>query len=211
MPGLSRSALLTIDVQGDFYNSDAPALIEGTRERLPEMQNVVQAFRSTGRPIVHVVRLYLADGSNAEPVRRPLLSTTSVVRPGTAGSELAPELLPQDTKHLDPDLLLAGDFQSVGPSEWIMYKPRWGAFYRTKLEDLLRDLDVHTVVLVGCNFANCPRTTLYEASERDFDTVLVSDAVSGAYERGLQEVGAIGAVVMTAREISDLVTSQPST
>lgn len=210
MSGLSSSALLTIDVQGDFYNSDAPALIEGTRERLPAMQNVVQAFRSTGRPIIHVVRLYLADGSNAEPVRRPLLSTTPVVRPGTAGSELAPELLPENANQLDTDLLLAGDFQSVGPSEWVMYKPRWGAFYGTRLEDMLRDLAVNTVVLVGCNFPNCPRTTLYEASERDFDTVLVSDAVSGTYERGLQEVGAIGAAVMTSSEVSDLVTSRNS-
>jgi hypothetical protein len=38
---LSRSALLTIDVQSDFYDADAPALIDGTRERLPEMQKVV--------------------------------------------------------------------------------------------------------------------------------------------------------------------------
>ena len=205
MAGLSRSPLLTIDVQGDFYKADAPAQIEGTRERLPEMQNVVQAFRSTGRPIIHVVRLYLADGRNAEPVRRPLLTTTPVVRPGTAGSEVAPELLPHDARQLDSDLLLAGEFQSVGPSEWVMYKPRWGAFYGTRLEDLLRDLAVDTVVLVGCNFPNCPRATLYEASERDFDTVLISDAVSGTYERGLGEVSAIGAMVMTAREVSDLV------
>lgn len=89
---LSRSALLTIDVQRDFYDADAPALIDGTRDRLPEMQKDVRAFRSCGRPIVHVVRLYLADGSNAEPSRRPLLATTSVVRPGTAGSRLAPTL-----------------------------------------------------------------------------------------------------------------------
>ena len=200
---LSRSALLTIDVQSDFYDVDAPALIEGTRERLPEMQNVVRAFRSFGRPIIHVVRLYLADGSNAEPSRRPLLATTSVVRPGTAGSQLAPELLPDGAQNLDPDVLLAGGFQSVGPSEWVMYKPRWGAFYGTTLEERLRELSVDTVVLVGCNFPNCPRTTLYEASERDFDIVLVSDAVSGTYERGLQEVSGIGAVVIASSEVSD--------
>lgn len=200
---LSRSALLTIDVQRDFYDVDAPALIDGTRERLPEMQQVVRAFRSSGRPIVHVVRLYLADGSNAEPSRRPLLAAKSVVRPGTAGSRLAPELLPDGGLDLDPDALLTGGFQRVGASEWIMYKPRWGAFYGTTLEEKLRQMDVDTVVLVGCNFPNCPRTTLYEASERDFDTVLVSDAVSGTYERGLQEVSGIGAAVITSSEVSD--------
>lgn len=203
MMDLSLSALLTIDVQSDFYDIDAPAVIDGTRERLPEMQKVVRAFRSSGRPIIHVVRLYLADGSNAEPSRRPLLATTSVVRPGTPGSRLAPELLPDGAPDLNPDVLLTGDFQSLGESEWVMYKPRWGAFYETTLEEKLRDLSVDTVVLVGCNFPNCPRTTLYEASERDFDTVLVSDAVSGTYERGLQEVSGIGAGVLASSEVSD--------
>lgn len=210
MPDLWSSALVSIDVQSDFYRAGAPALIDGTAERLPEMQRVAEAFRSAGRPIVHVVRLYLADGSNAEPVRRALLATSPVVRPGTAGSELAPELLPPGAEALDPDLLLGGDLQRIGPFEWIMYKPRWGAFYRTSLEEHLRERAVQTVVLVGCNFPNCPRTTLYEASERDFDTVLVSDAVSGTYDRGLREVSAIGTTIMTSDEVSRSLVPAPA-
>ena len=31
----------------------------------------------------------------------------------------------------------------------------------------------------GCNFPNCPRTSIYEASERDFRVVLARDAISG--------------------------------
>lgn len=203
MSALSESALLTIDVQGDFYKPGAPALIEGTAERLPEMKQVVEAFRAASRPIVDVVRLYLADGSNAEPVRRDLVTATSVVRPETEGCELAPELLPPGGPNLDAKLLLAGGLQSVGPRERVMYKPRWGAFYETRLEEHLRSLAVETVVLVGCNFPNCPRTTLYEASERDFGTVLVSDAVSGVYDIGLREMSNIGATVMDAHEVAE--------
>lgn len=69
--------------------------------------------------------------------------------------------------------------------EWVMYKPRWGAFYGTTLEERLRALDVDTLVVCGCNFPNCPRTTIYEASERDFHIVFVSDATSAVYEQGL--------------------------
>jgi nicotinamidase-related amidase len=76
-----------------------------------------------------------------------------------------------------------------------MYKPRWGAFYRTKLERHLRDSGSDTVVFAGCNFPNCPRTSIYEASERDFRTVLVSDAVSGLDGRGIKECRAIGVEV----------------
>ncbi len=201
MDGLLRSALVSIDVQSDFYDAGAPALIEGTAERLPAMSRVAHAYRAARLPIVHVVRLYLADGRNAEPVRRPLVRARSVVRPGTEGSQPARELLPEDAPEVDPDLLLAGGMQQVGETEWLMYKPRWGAFYRTGLEDHLRRLDVETVAFIGCNFPNCPRTSLYEASERDFGTALVSDAMSGVYDRGMREVAGIGAAVMTSDEV----------
>jgi nicotinamidase-related amidase len=196
------TALLTIDVQRDFYASGALVRIAGTQECLPAMRQVAHAFRRSDRPIVHVVRLYAADGSNAEPVRRPLVTTTSIVRPGTPGSQLAPELLPDGGVELDADLLLAGRLQQVGEAEWLMYKPRWGAFYRTPLEEHLRRLGVEALTIVGCNFPNCPRTTIYEASERDFATTLVADAVSGTYDRGLEELSGIGTRIVTAAAIS---------
>lgn len=192
-------------MQRDFYEPGAPARIAGTAECIPAMWRVADAFRRAGMPIVHVVRLYLANGSNAEPVRRPMLATVGIVRPGTRGSEIAPELLPAAVPPLDADLLLAGVPQRLGHREWALYKPRWGAFFGTPLEDHLRALGVDTAVFVGCNFPNCPRTSLYEASERDFGTVLVSDAVSGTYQRGLREVAAIGAAVMTSTEVAEAV------
>lgn len=196
-----NAGLLTIDVQRDFYEPGAPALITGTQECLLAMRQVVEAFRRGGRPIVHVVRLYAADGSNAEPVRRPLLASKSIVRPGTPGSQLAPELLPDREIEIDADLLLGGRLQQVGAAEWLMYKPRWGAFYRTPLEEHLRSLGVESLTVVGCNFPNCPRTSIYEASERDFATTLVADAVSGTYERGLAELAGIGTRVVTADDV----------
>ena len=51
---------------------------------------------------------------------------------------------------------------------------------------------MNTVVVAGCNFPNCPRTTIYEASERDIRLVLASDAVSGLYEQGRREPSRIG-------------------
>jgi nicotinamidase-related amidase len=63
-------------------------------------------------------------------------------------------------------------------------QPRWGAFYRTTLEDRLRAVDVGTNVICGCKFPNWPRTTIYEASERDFQIVFVPDATSGAMSAG---------------------------
>lgn len=86
-----------------------------------------------------------------------------------------------------------------------MYKPRWGAFFETPLEDHLRGHGVSTIVFCGCNFPNCPRTSIYEASERDFAVVLADDAISGLYERGRHELENIGVGVMPSTELAELI------
>jgi isochorismate hydrolase len=101
---------------------------------------------------------------------------------------------------LDSSLLLSDYLQQIGTMEWIMYKPRWGAFYNTLLEKHLHNLDVNTVVVCGCNFPNCPRTTIYEASERDFRIILAKDATSLIYNIGLQELENIGVLLMNTDE-----------
>ena len=111
------------------------------------------------------------------------------------------ELLPDPDIRLDAELLLSGAIQQVAPGEVVVYKPRWGAFFGTPLEAHLQELDVSSLAFTGCNFPNCPRTSIYEASERDFRIVLVEDAVSGVYERGLEEMRRIGVRPMSAREL----------
>lgn len=192
-PDPRRSVLLTIDVQQDFTNPGAPAEIPGTSACVPAMRRIVDAYRQHRLPIVHVVRLYLADGSNADLCRREtILSGNAVVRPRSLGAELVEPLKPNPEVRLDPDTLLAGRLQLLAENEWAMYKPRWDAFYGTPLEKHLQDLGITTVVVVGCNFPNCPRATIYGASMRDFRTVLIPDAVSGVYEQGVKELNGIG-------------------
>jgi nicotinamidase-related amidase len=195
-PRSERSVLLTIDVQNDFTLPGAPAEIEGTAQAVPRMQRLAEAFRTADAPIVHLIRLYKADGSNVDRCRRAMIeSGAEIVRPGTEGAELVGELKPSADVRVDAETLLGGELQEIGPNEWIMYKPRWGAFYRTGLEDFLAARSVDTVVLCGCNFPNCPRTTVYEASERDYRLVFVPDATSGVYDRGLKELENIGVTV----------------
>lgn len=194
--------LLTIDVQHDCTIPGAPFEIPGTIDILPKIQSLVQDFRSSQKPIIHVVRLYLPDGSNADACRRKAIELgIHVLAPESDGAELMEELKPTLGVRLDAANLLKGDLQSIGPNEWIMYKPRWGAFFKTPLEKHLHDLDINTIVLCGCNFPNCPRTTIYEASERDFRIVLVSDAVSQTYKRGLRDLKNIGVNLIKTKEV----------
>ncbi|RZU31808.1 cysteine hydrolase family protein [Blastococcus saxobsidens] len=198
-PEPERSALLVIDTQVDFLDGGSSP-IAGTSAVVPTIARLVRGFRAAGRPVVHVIRLY--DGDDVDLPRRSLIASGApVVRPGSAGSQLAPDLRPAPDVRLSPRDLLAGELQPLGPREWAMWKPRWGAFHRTPLDAHLRALGVGTVVVAGCNYANCPRATLYGASEHDYRTVIAADAISGLDARHLEEAARIGVLHATTTDI----------
>ncbi|MHB8188226.1 MAG: cysteine hydrolase family protein [Dermatophilaceae bacterium] len=189
-PELDRSALVVIDTQVDFVDGGASP-IAGTTQVLPAITRLLTAYRAVHLPIVHIVRLY--DGDDVDLPRRAVIAAgASIVRPGSAGSQIVPALRPESAPALDADALLAGRAQQLAPQEWALWKPRWGAFYRTSLDRHLRDLDVTTVVIVGCNYPNCPRATVYGASERDYRVLVIQDAISGLQPDHLEEVGCMG-------------------
>lgn len=202
-PNPARAALVTIDVQNDFTLAGAPARIPGTLEAVPIMRRVAEAFRAAGRPIIHVVRFYLPDGANVDICRRKAVEDgLAIARPGTSGADLVADLKPPSAGGLDGGALISGAFQSLGPNEWVMYKPRWSAFYDTSLADKLGELGVDTLVIVGCNFPNCPRSTFYDASNRDFRLALVPGAMSGLYDKGLAELAGIGVSMLSSDRVA---------
>ncbi|XEC93737.1 cysteine hydrolase family protein [Paenibacillus tarimensis] len=207
LPDWCKSALITLDTQNDFTLPGAPAEIIGTYEILPFLKELLQVYRKAGLPVIHVVRLYKEDGSNVDICRREAIEKgTRIVAPMSPGANLVEKIQPDHRVEVDSDVLLKGDFQQIASNEWIMYKPRWGAFYQTNLEPFLRDKNINTIVFSGCNFPNCPRTSIYEASERDYRIVLVSDAVSGLYEKGIEEMINIGVNVLQTDVIKSIIT-----
>ncbi len=201
-PNWSRSALITIDLQNDNSLSGSKAEIEGTAEIIPMMRELVEVYRKAKRPIIHVVRLYKTDGTNVDICRREAVENGfQIVVPDTDGAELVSEIKPLDSSNLNGDLLLSGQFQQLGEYDWAMYKPRWGAFYQTQLEEYLVQRDIDTLIFTGCNFPNCPRTSIYEASERDFRVVMTVDAISGVYEKGIEEMKNIGVSVLESSDV----------
>lgn len=177
--GLERpgpaTALLTVDLQLSRIPGAFPATMrEALRETLAE-------FRAEGRPIVHALGGRLLHGE------------------GQAWEALDRELLPKPGVHLYGQWLARGRLQRLGPSEVALYKPGWGAFYRSPLEAYLRALGVETLLVAGCGFPCGPRATLYEASERLFHTVLLEDAVSGLYALARTEMAGLGVALRRAR------------
>ena len=191
-PDVGRSVLVVIDTQVDFVDGGAWP-IPGTTQILPNIARLLAAYRDAAAPIVHVVRLY--DGDDVDLLRRAAIAAGApIARPGSVGSQIAPELRLPDAPDLDAPTLIAGHVQHLGPHEIAVWKPRWSAFYRTGLDQHLATLGVHTIVFAGCNYPNCPRASIYDASERDYRVLLASDAISGVEQHHLEEAGRIDAV-----------------
>jgi len=188
-----KSALLIIDMQYDFANAKGQAYVDGTEEIIPHLTSLISIFRKYGKPVFHIIRLYQPDGSNAELCRSALISSgKQIVAPHSPGAEIIGELLPEMANPLCHDELLIGKVVQCGDNDYVLYKPRWGAFYKTPLHDVLQSKEIDTLFVAGCNFPNCPRTTMYEASERDYKIAMMPSAISGIYDRGLQEMRNIG-------------------
>lgn len=197
-PDLTSSALVLIDVQNDFLD-DGPFPIAGTRAAMPAMARLLDAYRSAERPIIHVIRLY--EGDDVDLLRRELIARgASLGRPETNGALVPTELL--DAKQAEYHRSLhAGAVVQLLPREFMIFKPRWSAFFRTRLDGHLRALGVDTLVVAGCNFPNCPRATIYDATAHDYRVLVATDAISGITSLHLAELPKVGAATASTDEI----------
>lgn len=198
VPRRDGVALLTLSVQRDFTEPGSPVKAHGAERARPALRRLIQGFRDHGAPIFHAVRLYRPDGSNVDACRRQAVEEGQrYLMPGSLGVEILDDLKPDPDLRLNPDCLLAGRMQALGPKEWAFYRPRWGAFHDTGLERHLRRFGISTLVICGLSFATGTRATIYESSARDFRTVVVTDALASATEQGVRELGRIGVYLMT--------------
>ncbi|MBN1332890.1 MAG: cysteine hydrolase, partial [Synergistales bacterium] len=148
LPDPAHSVLLTIDVQREFLREGSTGRDEKL-EVIPCIKGITGLFRSKGLPIIHVVRIYLHDGSNADICRREEIEGgLAMLRPRSEEVQIVKDILPDPDVLLDESTLLHGDIQTIGPAEFILYKPRFGAFYRTPLEEFIRkDLGLESLVI----------------------------------------------------------------
>ena len=202
IPDRHTVALITVDLQRDFVCQGSPVQASGVSGALPHIGHILSAFRALKKPIFHAVRLYRPDGSNVDLCRRSAVEEgLRVLMPGTSGAELIDAIKPDVSQRLEADALLGGEFQKLRTQEFVFYKPRWSAFFRTALEEKLKELEINTLVVCGLNFPTGGRATIYDAGARDFRVVVGSNALCDASEEALRELGRIGVYQMTAEAL----------
>ena len=90
------------------------------------------------------------------------------------------------------------------PGDRVIVKPRFSAFFNTNLDNVLRRLDVGTVVLTGTTTPNCIRTTCYDALSLDYNVAIIEDCTSSrtpaVQAANIEDMAHIGAQMITCDE-----------
>jgi isochorismate hydrolase len=73
------------------------------------------------------------------------------------------------------------------PSDTVIVKKRYSAFFGTQLDAILRAVHAPTLVIAGVNTHACVRTTVIDAYQRDYDVIVVSDGIA-SYDAEHHEV-----------------------
>ncbi|RDI75534.1 Isochorismatase-type protein [Gaiella occulta] len=164
-----RTALLVIDMQNAFCHPEGTLGISGVNvapatAAIPIVSRLVSSCKAAGVPVLWSQQVHFA--TDAGRARKRLPSHTHKrarvsALAGTWDAQLVDELAPLAD---DPSLVFT--------------KHRFGCFYETRLEAMLRMLGTEALLVCGVTANACVETTLREAYLRDYDVVAVTDCIA---------------------------------
>jgi nicotinamidase-related amidase/catechol 2,3-dioxygenase-like lactoylglutathione lyase family enzyme len=180
----SRSAaLLVIDLQNAFIHDKGTLGLSGLDTKrlssiIPVLGELIPKCQAAGIPVIWTMQEHFAlDASRA---RKKLATHTSKRKQISALAGSWDEQIVDELRPL-------ADFNPA----YVIRKHRFGAFYETRLEMMLRMLGTRTLFIAGTTTNACVETTIREAYLRDFDVVALSDCISGVnseWEQTAQQV-----------------------
>jgi nicotinamidase-related amidase len=151
---------------------------------------VLAAWRALDGLVVHTRESHAPDLSDCPPAKRlrgkPALRIGDtgpmgrILVRGEPGNEIIPALAPRT-------------------GEIVLDKPGKGAFYGTPLDALLREARIIQLVFMGVTTEVCVQTTMREANDRGYDSLLLEDCTESYFPEfkaaTLEMVAAQGAIV----------------
>lgn len=201
----NKPAVLVIDVQYRTVGEDKPILEsiktwptscgEVAWKAVRKIQSLLEVARGKKVPIIYAN----VERSSEFEVGRwkdkiPGL-TAEIHRTGHSGTQVVEEVAPR-------------------PRDIIVSKRYASAFFGTPLMTYLNQLDVDTVVIMGCTTSGCVRATVIDAFSYAFKVVVPEDCV---YDRGevshavnLFDINSKYGDVITMEEVRDKIMSLPN-
>lgn len=166
-----KSALLVIDLQNAFIHEKGTLGVSGIDTKrlssiVTPLQKLIKRCQDAGVPVIWTKQEHFATDHNR--AKKKLAGHTSKRKQvsalaGTWDEEIIDELKP---------------LADVRP-EFVIRKHRFGAFYETRLEMMLKMLGVQHLFVTGATTNACVETSIREAYLRDYDVIAVDDCISG--------------------------------
>lgn len=171
---LKTSALLVIDMQNAFVHEKGTLGVSGVNTRrlaaiVPAMKPLIERCRAAGMPVIWTVQEHFAQ--DAVRARKKIAAHTAKRKQVSALAGSWDAEIVEELKAL----------AAVNPA-LVVRKHRFGAFYATRLEQVLRMLGTQTLFITGTTTNACVETTVRDAYLRDYDAVAVTDCISGVNE-----------------------------
>jgi len=190
----SSTALLTIDLQNDFLHP------EGAYGRAGQGADSILALPDRIAPLKQA--LIRAGGT--------YISAQFTLVPGRNGEPLIAEHL----KKLRP-FLTKGDFapgsfghaltDTLAPADFTIEKVAYSAFYQTRLEYVLRKMQIDTLIIGGIVTNGGVASTVRDAHLRDIHTILLSDGCA-AFNDDIHD-----ATLKSLRSVTEAMTCSAAT
>lgn len=156
-----RPALIVIDVQREYFDSDGPAFVDDAAAILPKVNELIGGFRDAGQMIIFVRHANRADGSD-------------VGRMYDFAEEDEEDSFIEGTPRVEFEPGLA-----IDASDIVVSKRLYSSFAGTELANVLNTARITSVAICGLMTSFCCESTARDAFSLDFETLFVADAVAG--------------------------------
>ncbi len=160
-----RPALIVIDIQGDLTQEQGTGTI-------PEMPGFNARMKRARKPI---------DMARAQNI--PVIFIQEVHRPDLV--DFGRELDGAEDVHCvetDPDTAIAAEALDFRPTDYLIRKRRYSAFFGTDFEILLKGLKIDTLLLCGGLTDVCVHYTFVDGHQSDYYCRVIEDCVAGSSE-----------------------------
>ena len=192
-----RTALLTIDLQNDFLHP------EGAYGRAGQRADAIAALPDRIKPVADALRAKEGTYISAQFTLVSDLGGTPLI---------APHL-----KSLRP-FLTKGDFapcsfghdlvETLWPADYTIEKVAYSALYQTRLEYVLRAIDVDTLIVGGIVTNGGVASTVRDAHLRNIHTILLTDGCAAftpeVHDATLISLGSVTPMMTCAEMVETL-------
>jgi nicotinamidase/pyrazinamidase len=151
---LMKPAIIVVDMLKDnLKESPRNPYFQEAKAIIPNLQKLLKEGRKRGFPVVFACDSFMRE----DFIFKGRMKVHSLR--GTEGSEVIDDLKPE-------------------PSDIILPKRRFGAFFKTDLDQTLRVLGVDTIIVTGLTTEVCVLMTAMEGLCNDFSAIMLEDCAA---------------------------------